>query len=487
MRTNDEMLIGFDLGTSAIKAILITTGGDVVSQASRNVAFIHPESAVFEISPEDYYADVVAIARELVISAGDSARIKAVSFCGASGNALVLDEHHNPLRNVISWLDRRTAGMEGELWPELDPEAIYSTVGWPWLGIFPLAQLAWLKNHEPEIWSEARYYTLLNDYIYYRLCGRLVTDPSKATTSYLQNQLNRRWDSRLLSFLGVGEENLSEIVPTGTVCGGLRHDASAEIGLSESTKVVAGSFDHPSAARSSGVFNQGDLLISAGTSWVAFAPLERRETAISGRMLVDPFLSPEGCWGGMFSLPAVAERIDEYLRGWLGDGDKRDLYAEFDRLASRSTPGADGFLLNPLEQHYVDSKDAVAGVERRHLARALMEGCVYLLKERIEKLRAVAGISFHRIVLVGGPTNSPIWPRILSDVLHARIDMPETGRHAGAFGAALLAGIGAGIFPDETEGWRKTSRDVTILEPDPENRDAYDGAYGGFLRRFFPA
>ena len=273
MNDPDELLIGFDLGTSAIKAILADTDGNSIARASRTVKLIRPRPDYCEIEPENYFDDIVDIIRELADLSGNPSQICAMSFCAASGNTLLLDADYNPVMNTISWLDRRSFGKAEELWPEIDAKKIYQQVGWPWSGGFPLAALAWIRDFDPEVWRKARYYTMNNDFVYQRLCGRLAVDPSKATTFYLQDQLKQAWDPELLEYLGLQDTNLSEIMPSGTEAGTLNRDICDRTGLGEKTVVATGSFDHPSAARSTGVFEEGELLISAGTSWVTFIPL----------------------------------------------------------------------------------------------------------------------------------------------------------------------------------------------------------------------
>jgi xylulokinase len=482
--SSNAYLIGFDLGTSAMKAVLSDVGGTLLGRKSRPVELLRLDAERVELDAERYFQAVCSLIKELVSQIEDPKAIKAISISGASGNTLLLDAGHHPVRNAISWLDTRTAGKEARLYPDLDPERVYAAAGWPFGGTFPLAHLGWLKRFEPESWEKARYFTMLNDYIYYRLCGRLVVDYSKATTFYLQDQSRFAWNKELLEWLELDERGLSELLPSGTVCGDVTPETVQATGLAAETKVVTGSFDHPSAARSTGVFEEGDLLISAGTSWVVFAPTASRDTGIQGRMLVDPYLSPGGCWGGMFALTAVAEKLQVYLEHGIALDGGEPLLARFDRLAGEAGPGAGGLFINLLTEPYEANRGRAEQAEPRNIARALMEGIVFLIRHRIDKLMQLTGSPVGRVVLTGGPTKSGVWPSILADVLERPIHIPETGEHAGAMGAVIQAGVGVGLFHDERDGYKKTQSKECIIEPDSGRSARYRTLYRAYVDRY---
>ena len=479
-----DCLIGFDLGTSAVKGVLCDAAGARIAQVSRPITLLRPDHQRVELDAEQYVQMLFELIQELVSHADDPGRIKAVSFSGATGNTVLLDEGFRPVRNAISWLDTRAAGQAAALWPGLDPEWIYQRGGWLFDGTFPLAHLGWLKSFEPQAWAEARHFTMLNDYIYYRLCGRLVVDHSKATAFYLQDQEKREWNTQLLDGLGLKSGQLAALEPSGSVCGVLTDEAAAVSGLAPGTRVVTGSFDHPSAARSTGVLEEGDLLISSGTSWVVFAPVRNRATGLKGRMLMDPFLSPSGCWGAMFALTGVAEKLHAYLEhGITGDG-ADSLHESFNRLAAEARPGADGLFINLYCQPVEDNMDLIRQADPCNLARALMEGIVFLARSRIDQLQQLTGAQAGRIVLTGGPTNSPVWPSIVADVLNRPVVIPDTGEHAGAMGAVLMAGMGLGIFDNEEDAYAKTRSGERVIQPDPARSRRYEQLYQEYAERF---
>jgi len=238
------------------------------------------------------------------------------------------------------------------------------------------------------------------------------------TEDDLFDQVNRRWYKPYLDMLEIPEEAISELDSSGTVLGPLIPEGAEDTGLSEETLVVLGAFDHPSAARGTGFTKAGDLLLSCGTSWVGFYPIEDRDLAISQRLLVDSFLTPEGPWATMFSLPMIGRRIDWYIENLvlLEEEDPEEKYTIFSESSEKVPPGAEGHYINPFidSEHVPQAEiDLHANRSRDEIARAVMEGPALRMRYNIERL-AEAGISADRIAMVGGPSESPVWPRIVA-------------------------------------------------------------------------
>ncbi len=479
-----RFLIGCDLGTSAMKGVLADADCTIVCRATRKVDLIRPDVGQVEIDAECYVQSVFGLVGELVSQGGNAGDVEAVCLSGASGNTVLLDDSYLPIGNAISWLDTRTAASDAILWPDLDTKRVYRSAGWPFTGTFPLAHLAWLKTFAPELWRRARHFALLQDYVNYRLCGRLVADYSSATTSYLQNQEKRAWDGDQLAFIGLAPDQLSRLMPSGTVCGTLTSEAVDKTGLAVGTRLVTGSFDHPSAARSTGILNEGNLLISAGTSWVIFAPVRSRDAALSRNMLIDPFLSPSGCWGAMSALTAVAEKIHVYLDAYIASDNGEPLFERFNRLAAASEPGAGGLFIDLLSQPCESRIRILNDSQPADIARALMESIVFLTRNRLDQIMPRGVHATGRLVFTGGPTKSPVWSSILADVLERDVTIPETGEYAGAMGAVILAGIGCSIYCDEEAGFMRTLRKERVIRPDLVRSRQYQRIYSDFVGQF---
>jgi sugar (pentulose or hexulose) kinase len=475
-----DLLIGLDVGTSAVKGVLVSAEGLKLASARRATRLLRPASGWVELDPEEHYRSVCELLRELGSHAPPGARVRALAMAAASGNALLTDAGGRPLTNILSWLDTRSVGHFAELVPGFDADSVRELTGWPFGEVFPLAQLAWLRRHEPEAWRGAAHVCMNTDWLLYRLCGRWGMDPSTATTFYLCDQRTGTWHRPYLERLGIRERQLSALAPSGRVLGGLTARAVRDTGLPRGTLAVLGCFDHPGAARGTGVLEPGGLLLSCGTSWVGFYPSADRGAAVARGHLVDPFLAPAGPWGCMFALTAISVTIEKYIDHFLlapGEEPARK-YALFNELAARVPPGAGGLRVD-LYRSWFDFLNEVRnpldGHPREHLARALMEGAAFVTRRNLEELDQ-AGIPDRRLVMVGGPAESPVWPRIVAEVAGHEILLLH-GQHAGAMGAAMLAAIGAGLHRGEAEAFAAMGGRAVRIEPDPEAVRRYEGIY----------
>ena len=209
--------------------------------------------------------------------------------------------------------------------------------------------------------------------------------------------------------------------------------------------MTLGSFDHPSAARGAGVFNEGEMLLSCGTSWVGFFPINDRDKAVSAKVLIDPFLSEKGgAWGTMVSVASVSARIEMYIKRYIDHSEKRfDILTE---LAQKSALGANGLRIY-LNDEPDDEK--IKAFSKEDIARAIMEGAVILLKEKLDTLKKI-GISPKSAVMVGGPSKNPVYLKIIEEICGIKVRIIH-GVNAGAVGAAMLAGIGAGVYKNEAD------------------------------------
>jgi len=251
------------------------------------------------------------------------------------------------------------------------------------------------------------------------------------------------------------------LMDSGTVLGTLTDDSAEATGLTPDVKVVLGAFDHPSAARGVGVFEPGSALLSCGTSWVGFYPVEKRSAALAQTLLVDPFRRPNGPWGTMFSLTSIGERIEAYV-SHLCPGENK--FARFDEAACRAAPGAGGVSVD------LDAPpESLSGDSLEDACRAVVEAVAFRMRERVQQLAAV-GMAATEFAMVGGPASGRIWPQVLADVLEARINVPSDGQHAGALGAAILAGVGSGVFADDLSGFEQIKSPMRVVKPDARNR-----------------
>jgi sugar (pentulose or hexulose) kinase len=434
-------LIGLDLGSSSIKGVLLDLSGRLLAEVSRENRLLTPRDGWVELDPVNHLENVCGVLSEL--SEMSPERVLAIAMAAASGNTLLTTAAGEPLGNIISWMDQRTATRAPASLSGLETEDVRCVTGWPCVDSFSLAHLAWLQENRPELMRRAGHVGMDTDWLLYQLTGRWRMDHSTATTFHLQDQRAGDYHQPYLDRLGIRRETLSELVQSGHPVGTLRPELARRTGLSENTLLVTGCFDHPAAARAAGVIEPGMLMLSCGTSWVGFVPCETREAALDARMLCDPFLSHAGGpWAGMFSVPRIGLTVAAYIDQVIApDIPPEQRLRVFDELAAASPPGARGVTIDlrePLRRP--------AAADASDVSRAVMESAARLIAERLDSLRA-AGFAHRRAVMVGGPSRSPVWPAIVAAL--TGLDVTVGGRAAGARGAAMLAGIGAGVYADE--------------------------------------
>lgn len=421
----------------------MTKDGKVTAKAHEDFIYKKDENGVIEISAESFLGCCKNAIKTLAESAkyGDVCGICASS---ASGNIVVLDKNLKPSTTVINWQDTRVTDEAREVLGDLNDDAVYKKIGWPFdYTSFPLAQLCYIKKHNSELLENAGMVAMSTEYLYYVLTGKWGISLSAGTPFYLIDQTKGKYIPEFLDKLGINESILPPIKKCGEILGYVTEEISNEIGIPSGVPVVLGSFDHPSAARGVGVLNEGEMLLSCGTSWVGFFPVKSREMIVKAKTLIDPFLSENrGCWATMISLASISARIKIYVNRYIDDS--KDAFKVFGELASKSKIGADGLNINPLDE---PDDDKILKYPKEHIARAIMEGTVKLLKENLEVLKK-KGISADRAIMVGGPSENPMWIKIIEEICGISVRVLH-GEVAGAVGAAVLAGIGTGLYNDE--------------------------------------
>ncbi len=437
-------LIGLDIGTSSVKGVLMTEKGKITKTAHGAFDYKKTDNGNVEIDANKFINVCFGVIKELAQNANGV--VKGICASSASGNLLVLNKNMKPATPIFNWQDSRVTTEAKEILGEMDLNAFYRQIGWPFSYTgFPLALLCYLKKHAPEKIENCGKVCMSTEYLYYRLTGKWGISTSAGTPFYLIDQNTCEYIPELLDKLGITKSQVPPIMDCGKSLGRVKKEALAKCGLSENTEVILGSFDHPSAARGVGVFDEGEILLSCGTSWVGFCPVKDREKATEAGVLIDPFLSAKGgCWGTMVSVSSVAERIKLYVDRYIDNTQKA--YRILEELAEKSVSGAEGLIINLYD---VPDDDKILSFKKESIARAIMEETVRLLKEKLDLIKKM-GIETKTAVMVGGPSASRLYHRLIEDICGIRVRVLH-GEHAGAVGAAMLAGIGTRLYKDEAE------------------------------------
>lgn len=481
-----DLLLGLDVGTTAIKALLINTDGELIASSSYSYSLITPNEDWVEQDPEELWKGVVTTCRRVMKSVKPQDRVLALSISSQAGTTIPVDAYGKPLRKAISWMDHRAHKQSEQIREVLGDDGVYEITGWQLGDGLPLPSILWMKQNEPEIFSSARYFLFVNDFITYRLTGEFCMNPSDAGITQLYNIAQNKWDENVLNLAGIRPDQLSPMRNSGSAIGQLTENASRETKLPKSTLVVNGAHDQYCGAVGSGVLKPGDMMLSCGTAWVILCFMEKMMLDPDRRLSVSRHAIPNK-WGALKSLGGVGACMEWFLsKLWQSDG-RSDIYGELNSYVGKAPVGSKGLIFLPSSGGYGrGSRGAFIGLTLAHsqgeMARAIMEGIVFELRWSMTDL-AGSGIKAKQLRMVGGAAGSPVWQKIVADITNLPVTVPSITQ-AASYGAAILAGVGSGAFPDMESGYRTLSGDEKLIEPNEDNRKRYDKLFDIYQRAF---
>jgi len=488
------LFLGVDVGTSGVKAILVARDGGVVGSALTPLTMSTPHPGWAEQDPDAWWQAAVASIRQL-LAEKPHAEVGAIGISGQMHSSVFLDRHGAVIRPALLWCDGRTTEQCAEITRRAGGEdRLRDWVRNPALEGFTLPKVLWLREKEPEAYSRLATVLLPKDFIRYRLTGALATEPSDASGTLMYDPAHQRWSGEILKAVGVPRALLPDVGGSSEVLGTVTAEAARATGLPRGTAVVGGGADNACGAAGVGVVTPGEAVASWGTSGTVLAP--------TAQPLVDPGLRAHtfahvvpGVWylmgvvlsaGGAFSWyhQQLARELDE------SGASRRAL----DREAASVPAGAEGVTFLPyLQGERTPHRDASArgafvGLSlahtRAHLTRAVLEGVCFALRDSVAILQEL-GLSPHSLLLTGGGAKSAFLRRLQAEVFG--LPVGTVNREEGpAYGAALLAAVGAGAFPDLAAAARATLTRSAPETPEPAAHRAYDAPYARF-RALYPA
>ena len=471
-------LMGIDIGASSLKAMLIDFHGQVLGTASKDLKTHSPHPRWSEQNPNDWWEAVKETVPKAIKQANINAReIAAISFSAGAHTPVLEDENGAPLRPAILWNDQRSGQETQELkdkhWDRI-LELGFNSPAPTWT----LPQFLWLSRNEPEVLQKTKRIYVAKDWLRSRLTGTWEMDATEAVGTLLFDARKGEWSKELCNLAGCSIEALPPIVKPTDIVGVVTSKAAKETGLMEGTPVVCGTSDTSIETFGAGSIHAGDgtvKLATAGTVSVVTQKPNLHKTLINY-----PFVVP-GHWYTISGTNSCAS-----AHRWLRDTfftspDGTQGFDLMDQLASEIQPGAEGLLFHPYlhgeRAPYWDPllRADFVGItfrhNRAHFARALYEGIAFSLKDVLEQFKD-QGIEIRSARIIGGGAKSATWRQIVADILGIEIILSETTD--ASFGAALIAGIGVGIFSDELSAANKCIRVVEIIQPDPARVAFYD-------------
>jgi len=482
-----EYLIGLDVGTTATKAVLIGSDGQIAARATEPYSLITVSSGEVEQDPELMWQAVVAVLKTLTESISETGHVVAICQSSQGGTTIPVSEEIVSLCNAISWMDQRYEVEKTTVAEHFGAERLRQLTGWPLINGLPLQHVMWIRNNRPDVFANVRYFLFVNDFIGYRLCGELFMDPSNASITQFFNIQKKDWDAELLELAGVDYGQFSPIIESGEVIGTLTDKAARLTGLSRDTKVVNGAHDQYCSAVGLGVTEPGLVQLSCGTAWALLAIPESLEIGLKSGLAISCH-AVSNHWGGIHSLGGIGVCMEWVLDNlWKKEkeifGRQKTLGMIDESVSTKSSTGSNGVLYLPVAgghgERYGLSTGGFFGMtlksSRYDMARSVMEAVAFELRRAFEDFEK-RHIRFDLLNVTGGGANSRIWQQIIADVTQTPVALPRSTQSA-SWGAAVLAGIGVGL--DDLAKTIDVSQEERRLEP--VHSDLYQDAYMKYI------
>lgn len=488
-----EILLGIDIGTSACKAAAFDPKGNVLSQVNVPYSVLYPHPGWAEQDPEAWWSSVCLAIRQVMEKGNiEPQHIAGIGIDGQSWSAIAVDHQGKVLCNTPIWMDTRADKICSQLNASMGEDRIFEVSGNPLSPSYTLPKVLWYRQELPQVYEKAEKILQSNSFLAFRLTGVMTQDPSQGYGWACYNMRQGTWDRELCREMGIRDSLLPEIVPCSQVIGGVTAEASQATGLLPGTPVVAGGLDAACGTLGAGVLHPGETQEQGGQAGGMSICID--EYAADKRLILSPHVVP-GLWllqGGTVGGGGVlnwferefgtAERLEAEKTG-------RSSFAEIDREASRVPAGSEGLVFLPYMAGErspiwdVNAKGVYYGIDfsktRAHFSRACMEGVAYSLRHNLETAKE-AGAQAQTLRAMGGAANSSLWTQIKADVTGRKIQVPASDT-ATALGAALLAGVGTGIYPDFEAAVSQTVQVKREYLPDPQKQAVYDSGYETYL------
>lgn len=487
-----KVLMGIDVGTTTTKAVIFNRQGRELARAtSKPYHNLTPHPGWVEQDPEEIWAALLGVIHDVCQSVGKDVDITAVSMAVQSGSLIITDKVGQPIYPLVTWLDGRAEEIVTDWKAQGHQDWIKPLSGWSLYPSLCLPTIAWFKKNDPALFSSAGKFLSLNDFLVFRLCGRMVTNPSNAGGMQLVDISTGQWNQELLKLAGIGEENLSVIEPSGHEIGPILPAICHQTGLQERTILVNGGHDQACTALGLGIINPGKWLLACGTAWVFTGVLDSPEMANLPPTLDLNFHAAPNRWALSQSLGGLGASFEWWLNKAYAsnpsqvNSTRTSMFTTLDKEIIH-THSDDQLFFLPMTGGHADPattrRGGLLGLQLGHnradLARAVMESAAFELRWALASVTA-SNLPVERLWMVGGAAQSPLWPAILADVTGIPISLPQYDTWP-ALGAAILAGFGTGEYSSLEQGLTVFQKDQTSIDPQPEMFETYQHSYSKY-------
>ena len=477
--------IGIDLGTSAVKLLLMDSQGKIVNIVSREYPLYFPHPGWSEQKPQDWYEQTILGIEELIQDV-DKEQVAGISFGGQMHGLVILDEDDNVIRPAILWNDGRTGEETEYLNNVIGREKLSAYTANIAFAGFTAPKLLWVKNREPENFARIAKIMLPKDYIAYKLTGVHCTDVSDASGMLLFDVKNRRWSEEMCHICGIRVSQLAKCYESYEAVGTLLPQVAAQLGLSPSVKVAAGAGDNAAAAVGTGTVGDNMCNISLGTSGTVF--ISSKQFGVDRYNALHSFAHADGSYHLMGCMLSAASCNKWWMDEIIGTKDYAAQQQPIEKLGENHVFFLP-YLMGERSPHNDPEARAVfigmsMDTTRADMTQAVLEGVAFALRDSLEVAKSL-GIELKSTKICGGGAKSPLWKKIVANVLNLRVEVPES-EEGPSMGGAMLAAVACGEYASVEEIAAKVVKVVETVEPEAELVAKYEERYQQF-KRIYPA
>lgn len=477
--------IGVDLGTSAVKLLLMDEDGTILNIVSREYPIEFPHPGWSQQKPEDWLKESKEGIKEL-LKDFDSSKLAGIGCGGQMHGLVTLDKDDNVLRPAILWNDGRTGEETDYLNTVIGKDKLSEYTANIAFAGFTAPKILWMKKNEPELFEKVDKMMLPKDYLAYMLTGSFCTDLSDASGMLLLDVKNRCWSKEMIEICGISESQLPKLYESWEVVGTVKPEIAAELGISPDVKVVAGAGDNAAAAVGTGTVGDGRCNISLGTSGTIF--ISSKEFGVDENNALHSFDHADGYYHLMGCMLSAASCnkwwVEEILQAQDFAGEQKDIT----KLGENNVFFLPYLMGERSPHNNPDARGVFFGMSmdstRADMTQAVLEGVSFGLRDSLEVARSL-GINIERTMICGGGAKSPLWKKMIANIMNLKVDVPENEQGPG-MGGAMLAAVGCGAYPDVETICKKFVKVVETVEPDPELVAKYEEKYQKF-RKLYPA
>ena len=477
--------IGVDLGTSAVKLILMDKEGNVVKTVSREYPLYFPKPGWSEQNPSDWYENAVEGIKELTDGV-DAAQVAGISFGGQMHGLVILDKDNEVIRPAILWNDGRTTKECDYLNNTIGKDKIAEYTANIAFAGFTAPKILWLRENEPENFKKISKIMLPKDYLAYKMTGVHCTDVSDASGMLLFDVKNRCWSKEMLDICGIDENCMAKVFESYECVGNLTKEAAQRMGLTENVKVIAGAGDNAAAAVGTGTVGDGKCNISLGTSGTIFISSDK--FGVDDNSALHSFDHADGHFHLMGCMLSAASCNKWWAEEILGTRDFAAEQAPIQKLGENHVFFLPYLMGERSPHNDPDARGVFFGMSmdtsRADMTQAVLEGVAFALRDSLEVAKSL-GIKIERTKICGGGAKSPLWKQIIANVMNIKVDVLEV-EEGPSLGGAMLAAVGCGVYPDVETAGKKLAKVVDTVEPTPELAAKYEERYQKF-KELYPA